>query len=103
MHTDSKKYPQTKKIHLNLLFTIVGTSNFRCFVNVLCDWFTEHLHQAEPIRTKIYNLGVVEILGPIRSQSHSSPKFQEDQNELGIATAEDAQRTFGRNVRSKIR
>jgi len=24
-------------------------------------------------------------------------------NELGIATAEDAQRSFGRNVRSKIR
>jgi len=34
---------------------------------------------------------------------NSSPKFQEDQNELGIATAEDAQRSFGRNVRSKIR
>jgi len=38
-----------------------------------------------------------------RFAQNSSPKFQEDQNELGIATAEDAQRSFGRNVRSKIR
>jgi len=32
-----------------------------------------------------------------------SPKFQGDQNELGIATSEDVQSSFGRNVRSKIR
>jgi len=51
----------------------------------------------------IVNIGYASIIKKCQRENYSSPKFQEDQNELGIATAEDAQRSFGRNVRSKIR